>query len=176
MIEIVKSSEYRDWLRGLKTQIKTGQIKAALSVNSQMIMLYWDLGRQISGKQETAKWGSGFMEQLSKDLREEFPDMTGFSAYNLRFMRIFYKFYPPIWEQVVPELQVPENQQDTISFQVDGRLQYNVNEKVEQVVPKLAMMPWEHHVLLLKKVKDVKEALFYIDETIKNDIRNSKHQ
>jgi hypothetical protein len=54
---------------------------------------------------EKGKWGSGFIEQLSKDLREEFPEMTGFSAYNLRFMRIFYKFYSPIWEQVVPNLE-----------------------------------------------------------------------
>jgi hypothetical protein len=46
MPDIIKSSEYRDWLRDLKSQIKTGQIKAALSVNSRMIALYWDLGRQ----------------------------------------------------------------------------------------------------------------------------------
>jgi predicted nuclease of restriction endonuclease-like (RecB) superfamily len=78
MNEILKLTEYRDWLRNLKQQIKTGQIKAALSVNSQMIMLYWDLGRQIAEKQENAKWGSGFIEQLSKDLKEEFPEMKGF--------------------------------------------------------------------------------------------------
>ncbi|MCL2690280.1 MAG: DUF1016 N-terminal domain-containing protein [Chitinispirillia bacterium] len=81
-------------------------MKAALSVNSQMIMLYHDLGRQIIEKQEASKWGSGFIEQLSRDLREEFPEMAGFSAYNLRFMRVFYKFYAPIWEQVVPEFWV----------------------------------------------------------------------
>ena len=79
MNSIIKHSEYRDWLRNLKQQIKTGQIKAALSVNSQMIMLYWDLGKQIAEKQENSKWGSGFIEQLSTDLKEEFPEMTGFS-------------------------------------------------------------------------------------------------
>ncbi|GBU22930.1 hypothetical protein R80B4_02843 [Fibrobacteres bacterium R8-0-B4] len=64
MSDFVKKSEYRDWLRDLKRQIKTGQIKAALSVNSRMIALYWDLGRQIAEKQEKAKWGSGFMPSL----------------------------------------------------------------------------------------------------------------
>jgi predicted nuclease of restriction endonuclease-like (RecB) superfamily len=93
MIEIIKHSEYRDWLRDLKQQIKTGQIKAALSVNSQMITLYWDLGRQIAEKQEKAQWGSGFIEQLSKDLREEFPEMAGFSLRNIRFMKQWYLFY-----------------------------------------------------------------------------------
>ena len=112
MNDAIKFSEYRDWLRELKQQIRTGQIKAALSVNSQMIMLYWDLGRQITEKQKNAKWGSGFIEQLSKDLRDEFPEMTGFSYDNLR---------------------------------------------------------WGHHILILKKIKDINQALFYINKTIENN-------
>jgi len=103
--DFVKRSEYRDWLRDLKRQIKTGQIKAALSVNSQMIALYWDLGRQIAEKQEKAKWGSGFIEQLSKDLREEFPEMTGFSKDNLLMMKRFYLFYTQNSEQAVSILE-----------------------------------------------------------------------
>ena len=57
MNDIIKLSEYRDWLHDLKKQIKTGQIKASLSVNSQMIMLYWDLGRQIAEKQKKSQMG-----------------------------------------------------------------------------------------------------------------------
>ena len=164
MIEVIEHSEYRDWLRDLKQQIKTGQIKAALSVNSQMITLYWDLGRQITEKQEKAQWGSGFIEQLSNDLREEFPEMAGFSAYNLRFMKSFYKFYSPIWEQAVPKLQQIDNVAQQI--QVFGS-QYNI--KSEQVVPKLSSVPWGHHILILKKIKELKQALFYIDKTIENN-------
>ena len=180
---IIKNNEtqYRDWLHNLKLQIKTGQIKAALSVNSQMIMLYWDLGRQIVEKQENAKWGSGFVEQLSKDLKEEFPEMTGFSAYNLRFMRIFYKFYLPIWEQAVPRLenQVIEqpiqhlkNSEQAIVEQLVQQIQFSVNQHTtiwEQVVPKLTSVPWGHHMLILKKIKNIKEALFYINKTIENN-------
>ena len=55
--------EYKEWLHSLKLQIKNSQIKAAITVNSQLIMLYWDLGRQIVEKQENAKWGSKFIEQ-----------------------------------------------------------------------------------------------------------------
>ncbi|MCL2844098.1 MAG: PDDEXK nuclease domain-containing protein [Chitinivibrionia bacterium] len=172
MLETVKNAEYRDWLHDLKTQIKTGQIKAALSVNSQMIMLYWDLGKQISEKQEKAKWGSGFIEQLSKDLREEFPEMTGFSRANIFRMKKFYEFYSsdksisqPVRQievssknqfvaQVVRQLQVPENQQDI---------------NAEQPVYKLALIPWGHNVSLFEKAKDIKEALFYINKTIENN-------
>ena len=83
MNDMIQHSDYRDWIAGLKQQIQRSQIKAALSVNSQVIMLYWDLGRQIVEKQEYARWGSGFIEQLSKDLREEFPEMNGFTSRNL---------------------------------------------------------------------------------------------
>ena len=76
-VELI-SSEYKSWLTDLKQQIKNTQIKAAVTVNSQLIMLYWDLGRQIVEKHDKAKWGSGFIEQLSQDLRNEFPEMTGF--------------------------------------------------------------------------------------------------
>jgi len=174
MNNIIKHSEYRDWLRDLKQQIKTGQIKAAISVNSQMIMLYWDLGRQITEKQEKAQWGSGFIEQLSKDLRAEFPEMTGFSAYNLRFMRIFYKFYLSIWEQPVPKLEniIVEQSAQLISELLVQKMQYPINQQEpiwEQLVPKLASVPWGHHVLILKKIKDTNQALFYINKTIGNN-------
>jgi predicted nuclease of restriction endonuclease-like (RecB) superfamily len=166
MNNVIKLSEYSDWLRDLKQQIKTGQIKAALSVNSQMIMLYWDLGRQIAEKQEKSQWGSGFIEQLSKDLREEFPEMKGFSYDNLIYMRRFYLFYAPISEQIVPilEAKFPE--------QLVRKMQYDVNQQniiSEQVVREFILVPWGHHMLILKKIKDIKQALFYINKTIENN-------
>ena len=68
MNDITNLSAYRDCLRDLKQQIKKEQIKAAFSVNSQMIALYWDMGRQITEKQKKAKWGSGFIEYYAKAL------------------------------------------------------------------------------------------------------------
>ena len=96
MKSVTELSEYRDWLFDLKQQIKTTQAKAALTVNSHLIMLYWDLGRQIVEKQEGSEWGSSFIEQLSKDLREEFPDMAGFSVTNLKYCRRFFRLYSGI--------------------------------------------------------------------------------
>ena len=130
MADILKLSEYNEWLRDLKQQIKTGQIKAALSVNSQMILLYWNLGRQIVEKQEKAQWGSGFIEQLSKDLREEFSDMTGFSQTNLIRMKLFYQFY----SSAIQCREIESQPDDTTWEQIWA-----------QVVPKLILIPWGHH-------------------------------
>lgn len=103
--------EYKEWLISLKSSIQKSQIKAAIAVNSQLKMLYWNLGKEIIEKQEKAKWGSGFIDQLSKDLKNEFPDMGGFSAYNLRMCKSFYAFYAEeiIVEQVAPKLALNSN-------------------------------------------------------------------
>jgi hypothetical protein len=70
---IFLNDDYKNWLKELKSKIQQSQIKAALAVDSQLITLYWDLGKQIAEKQENAAWGSGFINQLSKDLKAEFP-------------------------------------------------------------------------------------------------------
>ena len=167
MNQLIQDSDYKLWISELKLKIKESQIKAALSVNSQLILLYWDLGWQIVEKQEKVKWGSGFINQLSKDLKTEFPDIGGFSAYNLRYCRSFYLFYSKssIWEQAVPKLE---------------EIKSNANKIWEQAVPKLEeigkiqfdsllRIPWGHHMLILKKGKDVDQAIFYITKTIENN-------
>jgi len=176
MSDVIEFSEYRDWLRDLKQQIKIGQIKAAFSVNSQMIMLYWDIGRQIAEKQEIAKWGSGFIEQLSKDLREEFPEMTRFSKDNLLMMRRFYLFYSQISEQPVPIIEnviVAQSVQqfgtdnDEFVAQVVQQIQGTENKDVinlAQVVPKLASIPWGHHTMLLSVNNPIGVSTFHYTE------------
>ena len=86
-------NEYRQWLIDLKNKIRQSQIKAAVKVNTELLRLYWDLGHDIVLRQMEAAWGSGFFEQLSKDLMLEFPDMKGFSERNLLYMKRFYQFY-----------------------------------------------------------------------------------
>ena len=169
MNEIIKHADYRDWIGELKQQIQRSQIKAALSVNSQLIMLYWDLGRQIVEKQENARWGSGFIKQMSKDLRDAFPDLGGFSVDNLTRMRQFYMFYsqvrfleqvvpkieianPAILEQVVPKLLTSEIEEFIKTTQV-------VSQNYEQLVQNLISIPWGHHILIMKKIKNTVEAL-----------------
>lgn len=143
MEQIFRQQEYSQWLTELKQNIRKSQIKAAVAVNTELIRLYWDLGKQIVERQESAQWGSGFIEQLSKDLRTEFPDIKGLSSVNLRRCKRFYLFYNPdseIWSQVVTKLA------DSSIFEI----------------------PWGHHIIILSKIQSPQEALFYIHKTIDN--------
>ncbi len=86
------NKDYINWLNEVKTKIRSVQIKAALSVNSTLIDFYYSLGKMISEKQ--AIWGSKFLQNLSADLKAEFPDMRGFSVTNLKYCRLFYNYEP----------------------------------------------------------------------------------
>ncbi len=92
-IKINQSSEYKSWIKELKQKLRRSQIKAAIKVNSVLLEFYWELGADIVEKQKGSSWGSGFLKQLSKDLMDEFPDMKGFSAVNLSFIRRWVRFY-----------------------------------------------------------------------------------
>ncbi len=95
------NKEYGDFLQSLKTRIQQAQIRAALAVNRELVLLYWQIGREILERQNAQGWGAKVIEQLSKDLRSEFPQMKGFSARNLKYMRKFAENYPD--EQFVQE-------------------------------------------------------------------------
>ena len=104
MSKLIKTdTEYKDWIIELKQRIRKSQIKAAVKVNTELIHMYWDLGKDIVSKQANNKWGSSFFEQLSHDLTSEFKGMQGFSVTNLKYMKRLYLFY---------------NQEDTIRHQV----------------------------------------------------------
>jgi len=86
-------TEYRPWLENFKSRIRSAQIKAAVSVNTGLISLYWQLGEMIANQQENAQWGTSILGKLAVDLKDEFPNMTGFSRSNLAFMAQFYRSY-----------------------------------------------------------------------------------
>jgi predicted nuclease of restriction endonuclease-like (RecB) superfamily len=97
---------YIETLNSLKEKIKTSQIKAALSVNAQMICLYWEIGKTILERQQVEGWGSKVIDKLSLDLSNSFPEMKGFSSRNLKHMRRFAETYPDMEfvKQVVSQL------------------------------------------------------------------------
>lgn len=86
---ITNIGEYNDLLKSIKTQIKDARLKASFSVNRELILLYWNIGKQILDRQDKAGWGSKIIEQISKDIRTIFPEMKGFSPTSLKYMRIF---------------------------------------------------------------------------------------
>jgi predicted nuclease of restriction endonuclease-like (RecB) superfamily len=97
---------YQAFLGDLKERIRAAQIRAAVSVNRELILLYWQIGRSIQERQETHSWGTQVIDRLSADLRHAFPDMKGFSPRNLRYMRAFAASYPDpdFFQQVAAKL------------------------------------------------------------------------
>ena len=85
---------YADWLADLKTRIHTAQQRATLAVNRELVLLYWQIGRDILARQAEQGWGAKVIERLAEDLRAAFPDMKGFSPRNLKYMRAFAEAWP----------------------------------------------------------------------------------
>ena len=142
MKDIINITDYKDWLQDLKGKIQQSQIKAAIQVNSELLRLYWQIGKDIVEKQAQAKWGDGFLQTLSADLCKEFPTIKGFSYRNLKSIRQWYLFY---------------NQLDIIGKQV-----------VSQLEVSLFSIPWGHHIMIMQRCKNTQEALFYVHKTIEN--------
>ena len=86
--------EYATFLKDLKIKVKSAQLKAAVKINTELVTLYWEIGRSIDEKQEQLGWGAKTIETLSKDLKREFPAMKGFSSRNLKYMLKFARAYP----------------------------------------------------------------------------------
>ena len=100
------SDSYGALFSELKQRIRGARVKAALSVNRELVILYWDIGRRILRAQEQEGWGSKIIDQLSADLRQAFPEARGFSVRNLKYMRSFGEAYPeaPFVQQVAAQI------------------------------------------------------------------------
>lgn len=135
----VSIEDYKKFITSLKTKIRSAQIKGAIAVNKELIKLYWDIGKDIVEKQDQEGWGSKVLERVAKDIQNEFPGIEGFSRRNMFIMRAFYQAY----------------------------------EKVQQVVAQLDNLPifsipWGHNALILEKIKDTAERLWYAAKVIEH--------
>ena len=98
---------YADWLADLKSRIHNAQQRATLAVNRELVLLYWQIGRDILARQAAQGWGAKVIERLAHDLRAAYPDMKGFSRANLMYMRAFAEAWPDaeIVQQAVGQLR-----------------------------------------------------------------------
>jgi predicted nuclease of restriction endonuclease-like (RecB) superfamily len=95
MADIISNSRsYQELLARLKTQIRTAQVRAAVAVNHELVLLYWEIGKEILTRQKEDGWGTRVVERLARDLRSEFPDMQGLSPRNLGYMKAFAEAWP----------------------------------------------------------------------------------
>ena len=102
----LRVNEYVNLLQDLKSRVKKAQLKAAISVNTELVLLYWHIGNEILTNQKACGWGAKVINILSRDLSLEFPEMKGFSIRNLKYMRAFADAYPklPIVQQLAAQI------------------------------------------------------------------------
>ncbi|MFZ9739446.1 MAG: PDDEXK nuclease domain-containing protein [Prochlorotrichaceae cyanobacterium] len=134
--------DYEGFLKDLKTRIRQAQVKAALAVNQELILLYWQIGQDILQCQSEQGWGAKVIDRLSRDLKIEFPDMTGFSPRNLKYMRAFAEAYPDL--EIVHQLgaQIPWKHNCTIIDKVK-----NPNQRL-WYIQKTIENGWSRNVLV----------------------------
>ena len=124
----ILDKDYLQWIKKLSTRFRRSQVKASVKVNQVMLRFYWELGRDIVEKKAESRWGSGFMKNLSRDLKEVNPDATCFSETNLLYMKNFYLLYQPYLqispqavEQITP--QAVEQRENAITPQLVEQIQ-----------------------------------------------------
>jgi predicted nuclease of restriction endonuclease-like (RecB) superfamily len=172
---------YGPLLAELKSRVRAAQVKAALSVNRELIALYWDIGRVILQRQQAEGWGAKVVARLAADLRVEFPEMKGFSARNLDYMLAFAEAWvgdailqQPVAKLAVGNVTLPELQsigQDSLT---------GVRESSTPVVQQpvglfpatppepMASLPWGHNLVLLHKLKQPAERLWYAQAALRH--------
>ncbi len=172
-------TDYADWIAEVKHRYRSAQVKAAVRVNVEKLLFNWQLGRDLVQKKAEERWGAGVVEQISLDLKKEFPDDEGFSARNLWYMKKWYVFYVQENEslflhQVGAEMQSVVNQRSIKMHQIGAELD---EEKLHQTGGEFplpfALVPWRHHIEIITKCKSVGEALFYIGQTIEKGLSRS---
>lgn len=154
------NSTYVQVLNDLKGMIRQARQRAILAANLELLKLYWQVGKVILEQQKKTSWGAKVIDRLSADLKAEFPDMTGLSVRNLRYMRAFYEAYPQFMQLVVAQIEEPDTEHKTI-------VQPSVAQ-LEKLQLSIGRITWSHNLVLLDRVKSIEERLFYASKTLEN--------
>ena len=147
----ILDKDYKQWVATLGKRFRQSQIKAAVSVNSEMLRFYWELGRDIVEMQAEQRWGDKLVRNLSRDLQNEIPDSCGLTIRNIYYCKKFYSTYNQLFTNV-PQVVAQFRQQ-----------------KLSQVEAELFAIPWGHHRYILDKCEnDPQKGLFYVRQTFEN--------
>ena len=153
------TGDYAHFIDHLKQRVAAARLSAARAVNRDLIALYWDIGKAILDKQQALGWGQAVVEQIARDLRASFPGTQGFSARNVWDMRRLYEAYAgtPFLRQLAaesPGTPPRRAQRPAVAAGVEpgpGVLRQLVAE-----------VPWGHHLVVLAKVSEPAERIFYL--------------
>ena len=170
--DVKLDAEYAEWIAEVKLRYRSSQVKAAVKVNAEKLLWNWQMGRDLVEKKAEERWGAGIVEQVSLDLRREFPDSSNFSARNLWYMKQWYLFYTENMEklkQLVSEM-LPSDEYEKKLQHMDDDGTEKLKQPVSEFPLPFACVPWGHHVRIVQHSESVEEALFYVSYTIKEGI------
>lgn len=151
-------ADYRAFLESLKTRVRQAQTRAMLSVNRELIQLYWDIGREIVARQEQSGWGLSVLERLANDLQKALPGIGGFSRSNVFRMRAFFLAYRTPESVAQPVRQISRRKVARAVRQLPGEGPPNA----------VSELPWGHNIVLMQKIKDSAERLWYAAKTLEH--------
>ncbi len=168
--------DYSIWLAELKSRYRSAQLYAAVKVNSEKLVFNWMLGAEIVIKKAEEHWGAGVVEQLSRDLQNEFTNAEGFTSRNLQFMKQWYLFYSaPEHEeklkQAVSQFEEYVKQHQVALSHISTYCPTDaITKQAVSLFPNMfAFIGWSHHIVIIQKCKNIDEALFYVLKTIENN-------
>lgn len=164
------NNNYLQALSALKQRIRLSRQQAALSVNHELLNVYWEIGNTILQQQKEKGWGAKIIDRLSADLRLEFPEMKGFSIRNLKYMRAFAEAWPYFPFLLPPPNQLKQaNRNNTSNFDTKpGTAQVFDSHYSIIVQQPVAQLPWAHHQVLLDKTPAGNIREFYLQQAVKN--------
>ena len=142
---------YSGLLAEVRQRIQSAQTQAMLGVNAELIRLYWEIGQMLDARQKSEGWGAAVIPRLARDIRNDLPEVKGFSERNIKRMLAFFREYRDLVPQPVAPgaAKVP---QAVALFSSDV----------------LLALPWGHHLLLMEKIKDAETRCWYMQATLSN--------
>jgi predicted nuclease of restriction endonuclease-like (RecB) superfamily len=156
-------------LADVKKRIQMSQTRAILTVNSELVRLYWDIGHIIDARQKQKGWGAAVIPRLARELKNEMPELKGFSERNIKRMLAFYRNYPDPGS-IVPQAAAQIHFEPTLA---QPAIKNDTAAKVPQPVAQLSgsllwLVPWAHHVILMDKMADLATRRWYMEQTLAN--------
>ncbi|MBP7798014.1 MAG: DUF1016 family protein [Thermoanaerobaculaceae bacterium] len=155
-------------LADVKGRIQAARTRAMLSVNAELVRLYWDIGRLVDQRQQQEGWGAAVIPRLALELKNELPEVKGFSERNIDRMIAFYRAYPdpaefspPLVAKLPTRPEVPQ----AVAKSPVRAVQANLTQEPEAL---LWLVPWAHHVILMEKVKDFSTRRWYMEQALAN--------
>ena len=178
--DVKLDAEYAEWIAELKHRYRSAQVKAAVKVNGEKLLFNWQMGRDLVQKKAEERWGAGVVEQVSLDLRHEFPNEDGFSSRNLRYMKQWYLYYTTeaaklqrsvaeimAVSEIKVNLQKLQRPVAELMKQPISETGYNAND--EFPLP-FALVPWGQHIEIITRSESLEEALFYMQHVIEKGL------